>query len=228
VDARLADPLVGEPEFDFEDGSNLWIRMVNPGPDPVRFFRNPPSSTLPPTTTNLEVYPDLADYSFYAHNDLDLQIEGTVVWVVPQGASFRERVTIRALSGVPSTLVIVAKRNGRDGNGLEDRGLTFRGGLHMPDDLTRVYLVSEGDIGITHRYEPDRSYDARRLSVVAGGRVDLGGPEPGDRFRATYDPVAMDPLAERLFADGALPPLTASTFVAFQQLRPSWTELTPR
>jgi hypothetical protein len=222
VDARLADPLTAEPWFDFDDESDLRMALRNPGPAPVRFFRNPPRSTTDDTG-----YSDLGEYSFFAHRDLTIRIQGTVVWVVPQGASFRDKVIVVPEGGVPSTLVIVAKRNGRE-PGSEDRGLWFKGGLTSADPNARVYLVSEGSIGITHRQNESSDQEVRRVNVVAGGLFELGGPDFGHRFRLFYDAAGMDALADQLMALGALPGLTGTVATTFQIARSTWAETTPR
>ncbi len=221
VAARLADPKTADPMRVFSDEDDLRLYLRNTGPDPVQVFRNPPS------TTTDNGYPDLTDYSFFAHRDLRVFIRGTVVWVVPQGASFRDKVIVVPEGGVPGTLVIVARANGRE-PGFEDRGIWFKGGLTSTDPNARIYLVSEGSIGITHRQNEYSDQEARRLNVVAGGAVELGGPETGHRFRVAYEAADMDPLADQLLALGALPGLTGSVVPTFQIARSSWIETTPR
>jgi hypothetical protein len=219
VDAWLADAGTAAPPYDYSDSDNPHIYLRNFGPAPVQVFRNPPSTT----TLN---YSDLTEYSFFAHSDLRIHIRGTVVWVVPRGASFRDRVYVIPDAGVPSTLVIVAKRNGME-PGSEARAIWFKGGLTSTDPDARVYLVSEDEIALTHRQNEFSDQEVRRLCIVAGGRVELGGPEWGHRFRLTYDANDMDVLADQLLLVGALPPLTSSTAPTFQIARSSWVETTP-
>ena len=127
----------------------------------------------------------------------------------------------------PSTLVIVAKANRRD-PGYGERGLWLQGGLSVSEQDVRVFLVSEGDIAITRSHNRSESFDARRVSIVAGGDVVLGGPYPGYRQRFVHVSSEMAPLAEQLLAQGALPSLAAGSSMNFVMRRSTWAETTPR
>ena len=216
VDAHLADPRTGEPPLEpAQVGTGFELKLEGSG-DAATFFRSPSSTSSEG---------DGEEYSFYAHRALRIFIRGTVVWVARRGVSFGEGVEIVPLGNEPSTLVIVAKRNGRDDEG-EDLGIKFKGGLVL-DPNTHLYLVSEGDISITNINTEDENHDAFRVSMVAGGRIELGGPEVGHRFRLTYDADEMDPLAEQLLSRGALPSLVVGASPTFELVRSTWAETTP-
>jgi hypothetical protein len=133
---------------------------------------------------------------------------------------------VRADDGILSTLVIVAKPNGRDPR-FPNRGIWFQGGLRVSDDV-HVYLVSDGDISVVHLNDEDRNNAANRISIVAGGRIEIGGPESGSRLELGYDASSMDDLAETLLAMGALPQVVGGTGTNFAVKRQTWLETTPR
>jgi hypothetical protein len=142
--------------------------------------------------------------------------------VVPQGICFKDQVSVSLeSSGTPGTLIIVAKAS-NDGN----RAIWFKGGLTMASG-TSVYLVSQGDISLVHSNDNNNSNNAQAVSIVAGGRIEIGGPESGDVFRLGYDP-ALDALGDQLLSQGALPPVTGGSGASFVVVRPSWSETTPR
>jgi len=217
VDSRL--PSASAPSG-WSDGSSLDRLTLTASGGVPRFFRSPPSPH------HAHERAEFDDYTFYTDSDLRITVGGTAVWVVPQGACFRRDVTVVS-NGSPATLVIVAKPNLRD-PGYENRGLWFQGGLTVTDNNVRVFLVSEGDIGVTHRHNSSINQDVNALSIVAAGDVELGGPTSGYRFRLSYAPSAMDALADQLIAQGALPPLTAGTGTSYVVARSSWVETTPR
>jgi len=216
VDSKL--PSASAPSG-WNDGSST-DRLTLTASGGVRFFRSPPSPHHAHERSEFD------QYTFYTDNDLRITVGGTAVWVVPQGACFRRDVTVVS-NGSPATLVIVAKPNQRD-PGYENRGLWFQGGLTVTDNNMRVYLVSEGDIALTHTHDSSTSQDVNALSIVAAGVVELGGPVSGYRFRLSYAPTAMDALADQLIAQGALPPLTAGIGTSYVVARSSWVETTPR
>lgn len=197
----------------------LTLSYAGSGP---KFFRSPPSPE------DAEGPAEFDQYSFYVDEDLTVRIRGTVVWLVPRGACFKRNVTVVPLDpNVPSTLIIVARPNERD-PGYENRGLWFQGGLTITHDNARLYLVSEGDIGITREQNRSASLDADQVAVVAGGIIELGGPRPGYRQQLEYEPYVMDALTDQLIAQGALPQLTAGATMSYVLARPSWAETTPR
>jgi hypothetical protein len=192
------------------------------------YFHSPPS----PTDAGEDKDEDkvvFENYSFYAGADLTLKVQGVAVWVLPQCACFKKQVTVKRKDGdVPSTLVIVAKANGGQ-PGLENRALWFRGGLDIDRDYpVQVYLVSQGDISIVHDWEDEHDWKARRISIVAGGRIEIGGPESGHTFSLRYDADSMDALAEQLLALDALPQVVGGTGTNYALARQTWVETTPR
>ena len=193
----------------------------------MKFFRSPDT----PTDANEDEDGDEYDwYSFCVNEKLTIKIRGTVVWLVPRGACFKDVVAVEPIDeNVPSTLIVVARANEQH-ELYENRGLWFHGGLNVTHDHARVYLVSEGDIGFTHTGEDSKkqSMDADQVAIVAGGIIELGGPLPGYVQRVEYESFVMDELADELIALGALPPLTAATSVSYLLARSTWAEITPR
>jgi hypothetical protein len=211
------------------DHAPYALTFSNPNPDPegtVTFFRSPVS---PADANEDDDGPDEFDwYSFYVDKQLTIRIKGTVVWLVPQGACFKQEVAVEPIDeNVPSTLIVVARPNERQ-PGFENRGLWFMGGLNVTHDNARVYLVSEGDIGFTREENDLVSMDADQVTIVAGGMLELGGPRQGYVQRVEYEPPVMDALADQLIAIGALPQLTAGTGVSYFLARSTWAETTPR
>jgi hypothetical protein len=132
-------------------------------------------------------------------------------------------VTIEPETGQSGTLVIVAKPNGRS-PGYEDRGVWFQGGLILsaPSNV-RLFVVTEGDVGITHEHSASSSNDMRALSVVAGGSIELMGPNPGYMFKLEHD-SSMDAFADLLVSNGALPPTSGGAGTAYAYAPASWKE----
>lgn len=221
VDAHL--PTASAPsKVEFVNVDDYQLEFLNYGTGP-KFFMSP----LSPTDDDTMDDPEYDDYTFYTHHRLEITIRGTVVWVVPAGACFRHAVTVVTEGGAPSTLVIVAKANGRD-PGHENRGIWFQGGLQVTDSNARVYLVSQDDIGLTHGHDVTDGQEARSLSIVAGGDVEIGGPVSPQRDWLSYSSTTMDALADELLAQGALPRVAGGAGTTFALARKSWLETTPR
>jgi len=203
------------------------IRLGNAGSYELRmeigsssptFYHSPPSPTAAGETNK--------NYTFYTGADLAIRVSGVSVWVVPKGVRFDNLVSVsQGSGGATGTLIIVATANGRDGI-YGGRGIWFNGGLTVTSGV-RVYLVSDGDIAVTQQNEYNNDNSAMALSIVAGGRIEIGGPDAGHAFQLGYDP-AMDALADQLLAQGALPPVMGGSGGSFVAMRPSWTETTPR
>jgi hypothetical protein len=228
VDQRLAGT-TSTPYFDPVPDAYEHVRMafLNTEEEPW-FFRSPPSDD----DARARAEPEFSAYTFYSFHSTDITVRGTAVWVVPAGVCFRRTVSIRGHDDESSNnLIIVARRNGRH-PGYEDRGIWFQGGIDLTPNrdgrYPRVYLVSEGDIGLTHHHSVGTSKQARRVSIVAGGRVELGGPEGGEHYELGYNASIMDALADRLLAEGALPNYAGGSATAFGVLRGHWAETTPR
>ena len=219
VDAKY--PSASSPTYWSGDHGPYSMKLINAGSTP-KYFRSPASPH------DAHHAPEYDDYSFYVNDDLTLSVRGTAVWVVPRGACFRNRVTVvQEDNSVPSTLVIVAKANGRS-TGYANRALWFQGGLRASSAGMRVFLVSQADIGLTHRNEATWGPDVNELCILAGGSIELGGPASGYRQRIMRDAATMDPVVDQLVASGALPGLTASSTMAFSPIRSTWLETTPR
>jgi hypothetical protein len=203
------------------DGDYYSLKLA--GSDDGRDFGSP----APPNKENEdEDQPEYGSYTFFVGARLDVEVKRVAIWLVPEGVCFRNRVTVRADDGILSTLVIVAKPNGRDPR-FPNRGIWFQGGLRVSDDV-HVYLVSDGDISVVHLNDEDRNNAANRISIVAGGRIEIGGPESGSRLELGYDASSMDDLAETLLAMGALPQVVGGTGTNFAVKRQTWLETTPR
>ena len=229
VDAKLAGTTsVPQMVEDVGPFQHLVMTFFNYDKEALA-FRTPVS----PRNENAESQPEYGAYSFFSYYPTDIHVRGTAVWVVPAGVCFQRTVSIKAADGEESSnnLVIVARRNGRHA-GYEDRGIWFQGGIDLSPNregrYPRVYLVSEGDIGITHHHSYQTSKSASLVSIVAGGRVELGGPEGGEHYELAYTASIMDALADRLLADGALPNYAGGSATAFGVLRGHWAETTPR
>lgn len=213
VDTKL-NGTTSLPSFDENNGRMTFVNSLGG----ARFFRSPDS---PHSGEN---DPEFDDYTFYEDGSLTIRVRGTCVWVIPEGVCIRRRLTIEPeQNGTPGTLVIIAKANGR-APGYENRGIWFQGGIVLNDPTnTKLFLVSEGDIGITHDHSSTSSNDCRALSVVAGGNIELMGPDGGYTFRLTHD-SSMDAVADQLVALGAVPPTSGGTGTAYAYASASWKE----
>jgi len=222
ADAFVSDYLPGavEPANDLDDHDSYRITFKGSESSPT-FFKSPAS----PTDNDAKDDDAYDWYKFYVNGDLDLHVKGIAVWVLPEGVCFRDEVTVDAVDGgVPSTLVIVAEHG--DDPGHPDRGIWFKGGLEVNDDV-KVYLVSSGDIALVHIRDADRNHDARTVSIVAGGRIEIGGTKSTDSFELGYEASSMDALADELLALGALPQVAGGSGANFVVARHSWLETTP-
>lgn len=196
------------------------LSLVNTGTTP-RYF-----TLTSPTALMHEVHdPELGWYGCFFDLRTTLTVRGTCVLVVPDGACFLREVTIVPDgSGATGNLILVAKGNGRD-PGHENRGIWFEGGLIHSSASVRVFLVSQGDISITHDHNasPSTSHESRALSVVCGGDFEVMGPNPGYVFKLAYA-SAMDAVADDLLSRGALPTVAGGSGTSFAYARSSWLE----
>ena len=223
TDEFVADRLPGvEPDNDLDDHNSYRITFKG-STSSATFFKSPDS----PKDNDADEDHEFYDYTFYANDDLDLHVKGIAVWVVPAGVCVRGEVKVDAVDDeVPSTLVIVADPNGRD-PGNSDRGIWFKGGLDVREGV-KVYLVSRGDITVVHRYDSESDQNARTVSIVAGGRIEIGGTKSSYSFDLGYEPSSMDELADELLALGALPQVAGGSGANFVMARQSWLETTPQ
>jgi hypothetical protein len=216
-------PLVA-PGSDYSNNNNYHLTFPLSPATPT-YFSLP--AEKPMKQRNEEDDPQFTRYSFYTGADVTLHVSGTAVWLIPQGVYFKDQVHVVASPpGVTSTLVIVSKANGRDPAD-PNLGIRFGGGLDIPNGDVRVFLVSQGNISVIHHTDKGETHDALSLSIVAGGRIEIGGPDNSNFFRLAHDP-AMDALADELLAEGALPPLFGATEARFVLAHNSWSEITPR
>ncbi|HEY6195161.1 MAG TPA: hypothetical protein VI504_08975 [Candidatus Eisenbacteria bacterium] len=214
VDGHLAGP-TSTPST-----SNSEVQFNVSSSAPV-FYKSPQPSNSGSIPQNVE-----SNYEFYAGQDITLKVRGTAIWLVGHGVNFQKNVAVQALDpGTPSVLVIVAKPNKGDPAD-PTCGIWCNGGLVVSDpNSIRVYLVSEGDIKLLQIDDNNHSYDAKALSVFAGGNVELMGPSNNNSSTYQYPSPIMDPIANDLIARGALPSTTASTGgTAWAFVRRSWLE----
>lgn len=230
VDQKMAEGLSIRDEYRYEEkDEHYYVTFSNPFVQP-RFFSSPelsPDDGLSPNR------PEFPFYSFYCDPEITLKVLGPTVWVVPEGFCMRHTLTVKAHEDAktPPVLVIVAKPNHRD-PGRENRGIWLQGGLdYTANDkgiAPRVYLVSQGDISVTHDHNRKSDHAAETTSIVAGGSIELEGPEDDRRFKLAYSSPSMDDLADQLLGRGALPPVTGGGATAFAAIRGQWRETTPR
>lgn len=164
-------------------------------------------------------------YGCFFDQKLTLSVKGTCILVVPQGACFDHEVVIQPDgNNSVGTLVIVAKANGRQ-TGYLNRGLWFEGGFIHTDPNIKLFLVSQGDISITHVHNSTSgSHESKALSVVCGGDLELMGPAPGLVFKLAYGGAGQDAVADDLLSRGALPPFTGGSGTSFAYARSTWLE----
>lgn len=198
------------------DNSSSTLTLANPTSQPM-LFQSPPS----PGNKN---DPEYGEYSFYADQNVNVKVQGTVVWVVPQGVCFRRDFDVSSKDGNPATLVIVATANGRD-SGHPNRGIWMEGGLENNDNRVSIFLVSQGDISVTHEHNASDSQPVHGVSIVAGGDIELGGPNAGNTFSLAYS-GSMAAIASDLLARGALPTTSGGSGVSYAYARQSWLETT--
>jgi hypothetical protein len=168
-----------------------------------------------------------ANYSFYESNySIELDVQGTAVWELPEGFRGDQEVTVRSTGPGAGTLVIVGSPNpGRTGQYNDPViGVWFFGGLNVPDN-TSVILVSDGQVNIERDNNATHNEQAIRLSVYSNGLY-LMGPRLGDHSR--LDHLAdMDSAIDDLESVDALPRPTGAVPGLFTLLRGSWRDLTP-
>jgi hypothetical protein len=229
-DAFTGRNLPGNQVYDTSyDDSNApyWIRFSDPtASSPPTLYHSPPSPQL---DSDEQVEPLLSyyqDYDFFCEETLELRVHGTVVWLVNRGACFHRRVTVVADGALdpdnPNVLIIVAKPNLRD-VAHPARGLWFQGGLANDSTTTKVFLVSDGDISLTQDFNSHEDLDAQAVSIVAGGNVELMGPNSDGSLKVAHA-ASMNALADALLAGGWLPATTSGMGKTFTYAQHSWLE----
>src|SRR5262249_38962724 len=155
---------------------------LSPGAVPV-FFRSPPSATDDHASDD----PEFSRYSFFenAPYKIDVEVTGTVVWLVTQGADFQgllnevPETMAPGVTGPGGTLILVAKA-GHD-PASPNRALWFQSGLHV-DPKVKLFLVTEGDVTLMHNLAPNDVQTADAVTIVAAGAVAIGGPRLPARY----------------------------------------------
>ena len=222
VDAHLpaAYNLTPDVQLSSSGGSSTYYlsRLSHTSASP-RYF----TLSTPHEVSETSSDPELGWYSCYFDQRVTLSVKGDCVLVVPAGICFRREVTIVPDgTGATGSLVIVAKSNGKD-PGHENRGIWFEGGIIHSSSAIKLFLVSQGDISMTHYHNASNDHQSAALSMVCGGNLELMGPTSGASLRLTY-PASMDAAADRLFSGGALPTFTGGSGATFTYARSSWLE----
>ena len=232
VDEKLAGPLLAPTNVQYdhdEEDPSYTMTFSNPSPTPG-FFHSPDLDPDDNTSPNETLFPF---YSFYCSPKITLTVRGTAVWVLPEGLCLKKTLTVKAHESAvtPPVLVIVSKANHRH-PGYENRGIWLQGALDLTANdagiAPRVYLVSQGDIGVTHDHSYKTPHEAETVSFVAGGSIELEGPIEDRVFQLGYGGSSMDALADELLGRGALPPVAGGGATAFAVIRGNWRETTPR
>lgn len=224
VDTKLAGTIFGPSsgtDFDTQSGggNTYYILKLTNTTNSPRYYSFPTPSEAENTSD-----PEGDQYGFFLDKRVDITVRGACVWVIPDGICFLRAVTIRADNNNPGTLVIVAKANGRD-PGHESRGIWFEGGLDIESPQnSKVFLVTQGDLSLTHDHSASVSQDAEALTLLAGGDIELMGPDSGFSFRLIH-PTAMNATADDLLSRGALPAIVGGSGSSFAYARASWQEI---
>jgi hypothetical protein len=171
--------------------------------------------------------PPQPGYSVYNFNDpkISLRVSGTVLWMLPQGAFFYQKVEVKG--GPDDRLVIVAGRSAVGnfpGFGVST-GIHFLGGV---ESAVPLILVSDGVIAFEQRNNPSPTpgdgYTIDYLSAFAAG-IYLSGPQRPQWVRllhslnvAYQDGAILDPLAEA----GLLPNIPPGQNRQLEPLAGSW------
>lgn len=225
VDAKLpgATDLTGSVSSGSSGGSGATsysLTLRNLGTSP-RYY----TLSTPQVVMDQSQDPERNWYGCFFDQRLTLNVKGTCILVVPDGACFDHEVVIQPDgSNASGTLVIVAKANGRQ-SGYENRGIWFEGGILHSNPNIKVFLVSQGDISVTHVHNSTNvNHESRALSIVCGGDLELMGPDPGWVFKLAYGGSAQDAVADDLMSRGALPAVTGGAGNSFAYARSTWLE----
>jgi hypothetical protein len=177
------------------------------------------------------------DYSYRNQGGgLELDVQGTVVWELPQGFRSEQTVTVRRIgTATPTTLVIVASGNPSRGDASNNDpavGIWFFSGLNVLDGVN-VVLVSDGQVNFERNYSTLLPYAAPRLSVFSN-RLYLMGPEvqpigiPIPLIVDTYShPTDMDAVIADLESASALPNALGGRPQGFSFVPGTWRDLSP-
>lgn len=172
-------PTTRRPMITFPGGTKTYTLQTGSDTPAYRIT----DDTSNPTWSLFEDYPV---------HEIDIRVQGCIVWLLPRGARFCHQPHVTGLSGGGrDCLVMVAGRNGPvtntvfDEYGMDSAGIWFQGGLQA--DIP-VILVSNGKVAIWH----DNEYSgatvntwANDLSIFAGS-VSLMGPEQTNWMRLRH------------------------------------------
>lgn len=169
-------------------------------------------------------------YESGAGGVLEIDVRGTVVWMLPAGFRSDKLVRIRRDGGGRANLVIVAGPNLVQFPGYGQNAIWFFSGIDSDDDVN-LFLVSDANVWIEHVEGWRVDGEARNLSVFAGNIRALG-PWPGlgpghEHLDLAYD-TDMDDVVDDLLAQGVLPVPSGSAIRSPFTLVPgSWRDLSP-
>jgi hypothetical protein len=229
VDEHMAEAKANMPPQDEMNLTNealpTYFVTFEHAPATAPFYTLPDGSSPPSGEGDTEWN---EHYQFYCDNPLEIRVDGTAIWLIDRGVCFGGKVTVVPDPDAPPpspdnpyTLVIVAKPNpnGSDPN----RGIWFQGGLANDSTETRVFLVSDGDISLTQQHSSSSNLNARAVSIVAGGTVELMGPVSGTLTRVAHA-ASMNAHADDMVASGLLPPPSGGSTSRFAVVPHSWLE----
>jgi hypothetical protein len=177
------------------------------------------------------------DFSFFesplpSMHDLQLEVEGTAVWVLPRGLYSDGTIQVQRFAAGPTpTLIIVASHKPHlsvpGWSLLDGYGIFSNAGLNIgtTGSDVNVILVSDGYVGITQNNDnTTTTFKATSLSVYCSYLQLLGPISPACELG--YDPV-MTPVIASLEASGALPRGLGALPTGFAFVRGSWRDITP-
>ena len=165
-------------------------------------------------------------FAYSAGGTLELNVKGTVVWMLPRGFRSDNQVNVQAYDSSPTTLVMVGSPNPlRTGAGNDPRiGLWFFGGINVAPGVS-IILVSDGQVNIEGNNSGNASVAAANMSVFSEGLYLMGPKAPF--FLDFSHPTSMDALIGNLESIGALPGATGAAPAAFTLIPGSWQDATP-
>ena len=170
-------------------------------------------------------------YDYYCDKQpTTIKVSGAAVWVLPHGARFSQKVTVQSQGGENPVLVIVAGRNLGDDETYEgypdfsDLAIWFESGLDVQDGV-RVFLVTDHTCSIETPDDPGAgaSFDTREGLCIVAHILKLLGPPVArnEQLDLSRDPD-LDALADQLYQQGALPPVTSGVTNSFTMVPGSW------
>jgi hypothetical protein len=165
-------------------------------------------------------------FSIYEnHNDPEIIVTGTCVWMLDRGMRFDGRLHVTGTSS--DRLVIVAREvtSTPYDPPPADFGINFFSGIDSPD--VPIVLVSDSRVRIEHGQFTSSSGTVNAISIFARS-VFLLGPDPSsvDGQVLRHDP-SMDTVIDELIQNNVLPNFTSGLSSAFNPIPGTWRELDP-